>query len=352
MTMLKINNLSIRLGKFELRDINLQVARGEYFVLLGMSGSGKSVLLQVVGGLLRAAGGEIFLNGKEITRESIQRRNVGMVFQDSVLFPHMSVSGNIAYPLKTRRKSAKEIRMKVAELADITSVTHLLNRGTRNLSGGESQRVALARALATEPDCLLLDEPLSSLDVHLRGEIRALLRKINALGQTVVHVTHDYEEAAMLAKRIGVIEQGTIVQAGDITDVFTHPRTEFVARFTGIKNFFSGTLKAGPSTLKIFETAGFALTVLSDDPPGEGFVIIRAEDITVSENMPGSSAVNNFMGRVVGIDPARVGTEIVADIGITLAVLLSDESVAALRLHPGKTAWFSIKASAIKYIRK
>lgn len=352
MIMLKISKLSVKLGRFELRDVTFEVARGEYFVLLGMSGAGKSVLLRLISGLTQPDAGEIVLNGKLISTEKIQKRKVGLVFQDSVLFPHMDVFNNIAYPLKVRRFGKENIKRKVGELAELANVGHLLKRFPHNLSGGESQRVALARILATDPDCLLLDEPLSSLDVQLRGELRSLLRKINANGQTIVHVTHDYEEAVLLAHRIGVLERGTIVQTGEPRNVFRHPKSEFVARFVGIRNFFQGELIDHGSSMKIFKSGQTEFSVLSDESPGEGYVVIRAEDIVVSVHRASSSAINNFSGEVVSLEPARIGTEVVADVGVMLASLVTDESVGSLNLKIGMPVWLSFKASAIRYIKK
>lgn len=349
--MLKVNNLSLKLGNFVLRDVNFGAEKGEYFMLLGKSGAGKSVLLQVVGGLIQADGGEIILNGKDITRERIQRRRVGLVFQDSALFPHLRVAGNIAYPLRAKGKGGRQVERRVAGLAEMTSVRHLLDRYPENLSGGEKQRVALARALALEPECLLLDEPLSSLDVQLRAGLRSLLRDINGRGQTIVHVTHDHEEAAMLGRRIAVMEKGTVVQTGTPSEVFQYPRSEFVAHFTGIRNFFSGVLGSG-SSLRKFETGKTTFLLLSDEPPGEGFVVIRAEDVFISNDKPSSSAVNNFSGRVMSIGAAGTGSEIIVDVGVHLAALLSDESVSRLGIVPGKTVWVSFKASALRFAGK
>ena len=352
MKMLKIADLAVKLGNFELTGVNFEVARGEYFVLLGMSGAGKSVLLEVIGGLIPVDRGEVILDGRDITREKIQRRGVGLVFQDAALFPHMNVFNNIAYPLKAPGYNGRDIKKRVTELAGITSVSHILKRVPRHLSGGEMQRVALARALALGPEVLLLDEPLSSLDVQLRTGMRSLLREINRRGQTIIHVTHDYEEAALLAQRIGVIENGTVVQTGTPAEVFQHPKSEFVARFVGIRNFFSGSLREGSGTLRHFVTGGLEFTLLSDEPPGDGFVVIRAEDITLSSARASSSAVNNFRGIITELVPARLGTEVMVDIGVTLGVLVSDESVAAMQLQAGKTVWLSFKASALRFIRR
>ncbi len=350
--MLAIEKISLRLGQFELNRVSFEVEKGEYFVLLGMSGSGKSVLLQVIAGLIPAGEGGVFLNGREITGEKVQKRGVGLVFQDAALFPNMNVYENIAYPLKARKRGRREIEKEVHELARLTGVDQLLKRSTVNLSGGEKQRVALARALALKPECLLLDEPLSSLDAQLRHELRSLLRKLNHNGQTIIHVTHDYEEAVLLAQRIGVIEGGTVVQQGTPSEVFQHPRSEFVARFTGIRNFFSGTLLDGAGTSRKFRINDIEFFLLSDEPPGEGFIVVRAEDIILSESMARSSAVNNFRGVVTERIPARMGTEVVVDIGIRMAVVLSDESAGSLGLEEGREIWISFKASALKFIRK
>lgn len=352
MTKLKVRDVSVRLGRFGLNRVNFTAAGGEYFVLLGMSGAGKSVILQIIAGIIPASGGQIFLGGKDISAEKVQNRKVGMVFQDSALFPHMNVFSNIAYPLRSMRPGARGTDSRVRELAQMTGVSHLLDRATSNLSGGEAQRVALARALALEPECLLLDEPLSALDVQTRSEFRRLLRELNRQGQTIVHVTHDYEEAALLAGRIGVMENGTVVQEGSPAEVFQQPGSEFVARFVGIRNFFSGTLTRERGPMCRFRTAGIDIALLSDEPPGEGFVVIRAEDVTIMRNSMPSSAINNFRGAVTGSGPARMGTEIMVDIGVPLAVLVSDDSAGSLGLAEGTTVWVSFKASAIKFIRK
>jgi molybdopterin-binding protein len=350
--MLKIKNISVRLGNFSLRDINFSVAKGEYFVLLGMSGAGKSVLLQIIAGMIRQKEGQIILNNRDISHERIQKRSVGLVFQDSSVFPHMSVFDNIAYPLRSRSLKKDEIRNTVLNLTELTNISALLNRSPEGLSGGEQQRVALARALALKPGCLLLDEPISSLDVQLRGEMRSLLRKINQTGQTIVHVTHDYEEAAILANRIGVIESGRLVQTGTTDEVFHHPKSEFVANFVGIRNFFEGDLKGNGDSLKIFSTAGHELLLLSEDYDGQGHVIIRGEDIILSEVEPDSTAVNKMKGTVTGIEPARVGVEVFIDCGIVFSSLVSKESIQKFSLETGKEIWMSFKASAVKFIPK
>lgn len=352
--MLKVEQLSKRLGDFVISDASFEVAEGEYFVLLGASGVGKTVLLETITGIITVDSGSIKLNGRDITHEKIQKRDIGLVYQDQALFPHLSVRQNIAYGLRSRNHNRSEINKQVELLAGEVEVTNLLERKPTTLSGGEAQRVALARALAMQPKCLLLDEPLSSLDIGSRSEMRALLRRLNRKKITMVHVTHDYEEAISLAMRIGIMENGKIVQVDTPRQIFQHPKSEFVARFIGIRNFFWGNLDKGedsPDRSAHFVTSGLQFSVLTDEEPGEGNIIIRSEDVTVSTEPSSSSARNVFEGTIVDIAAARLGVEVIVDIGVEVAALITQDSVNKLGLGYGKKVLISFKASAIKFIR-
>ena len=352
--MLKVEQLSKRLDDFIISDISFDVAEGEYFVLLGASGVGKTVLLETITGILTADSGSIKLNGRDITSEKIQKRDIGLVYQDQALFPHLSVRQNIAYGLRSGKHTRAEIDRQVEALAEEVDVTSLLERNPSTLSGGEAQRVALARALATQPKCLLLDEPLSSLDNGSRSEMRALLRRLNRKKITMVHVTHDYEEAISLAKRIGIMENGKIVQVDTPQQIFQHPKSEFVARFIGIRNFFRGTLDKGEENSDQganFVTSGLQFSVLTDEKPGEGNIIIRSRDVTVSTEPSSTSARNMFEGTIVDIATARLGVEVIVDIGAEIAALITQDSVNTLGLHYNKKVFVSFKASAVKFIR-
>ncbi|MFO7914997.1 MAG: ABC transporter ATP-binding protein [Candidatus Krumholzibacteriales bacterium] len=349
--MLEIRQLSKRLGEFSLRDISLELTGGEYFVLLGASGVGKSVLLETVAGIHSPDSGRIRLSGRDITREKIQNRGTGMVFQNGALFPHLSVRENIAYGLRCEGVEKAERELRIKELAIKTGLEQLLERMPGTLSGGEIQRTALARALAKDPECLLLDEPISSLDKGARSEIRALLREIRDERTAVLHVTHDYEEALALADRIGVMENGTIAQTGTPREVFTRPRSEFVADFIGIRNFFKGELLDRGGGLKEFRTGGVSFNVLTDQKPGRGNIIIRSTDITISADKVSTSARNSFRGRVTDCFPARPGIEVVMDAGVELAVIVTGQSFENLNIRRGSVLFASIKASAIKFMR-
>ena len=352
--MLSVNNIDITMNTFTLRDISFSVETGDYFVLLGASGVGKTLLLESLAGLVPIDRGSIYWDGQELSPLRIQQRGMGLVYQDQALFPHITVLHNILYGMP-RTKESRSKRITAAQtLAEEVGVSHLLHRYPNTLSGGEAQRVALARALATNPRCLLLDEPLASLDSHARIALRALLRKLNRAGQTVIHVTHDYEEALSLATHIGVMEEGTIVQTGTPAQVFQHPVSEFVARFIGIRNVFPGTLAATEPPQQdtaLFVSNTMRFHVLTDATPGEGLLLVRSEDVTLSLEQPASSAQNSYIGPVTDIAPARIGVEVSVDIGVAITALVTSDSVQRLALQMGSSVWVSFKASAARFLQ-
>ncbi len=351
--MLHIQNISVRFPSFSLEGISLVIEKHDYLALLGVSGAGKTVILEVLAGLVKPSRGQILLNGKDITHLKIQQRKIGLVYQDLSLFPHLTVAKNIAYPLKNGSLSPTAIKEKVNDLAQQTGVLHLLDRYPGTLSGGEAQRVALARTLAADPEILLLDEPLSNLDVKLKSDLRKLLRKIHKSGKTIVHVTHDFMEAATLANKVAVIQNGTLVQHGTPEEVFRHPRTEFVARFSGVKNLYQckGNTSAAIDGLQAVKIGnGVEVAFLAQKAPENGYVMIPQQDIILSETKITSSAVNNLQGVVKEMVLLGVGVEIVVDAGVEFVVSVSKQSQEAMQLKPGKKVWLSFKASAVKYV--
>jgi molybdopterin-binding protein len=352
--MLRVEGLAKKYAGFQLRDVSFEIDAGEYFVLLGASGVGKTLVLEMIAGLTTPDAGNVFLDGADITRARIQSRNLALVYQEQALFPHMRVAGNIDYGMRAAGMPRAARAETVARLAREVGVEELLDRYPGTLSGGEAQRASLARALATKPKCLLLDEPLSSLDAHARAELRHLLRTLHRAGQTVLHVTHDFEEAVSLATRVGIIENGSVVQVGTPREVFHHPRSEFVARFTGIRNIFNGRLeqRASPDGLRRFAGEGCKFSVLTDAAEGRGLLVIRSEDITLAREVASSSAQNVFRGRVTEILPARVGMELTVDIGVPLTALVSAESVERLALEVDSEVWAWFKASAARFIEE
>lgn len=216
------------------RDLSLEVADGELFVLLGPSGSGKTTILRLVAGLESARSGRVLIGERDVTRVAPNERNVGMVFQSYALFPHMTVEQNVAFGMVVRRRPREEIDRRVREVAAILGIETFLDRLPRELSGGERQRIALGRALVRDPDVLLLDEPLSNLDAQLRIQTRSEIVRLQArVGITTLYVTHDQTEALGMGHRVGIVREGRLEQVGTPQEVYERPTTLFVARFVG-----------------------------------------------------------------------------------------------------------------------
>jgi molybdopterin-binding protein len=350
--MLELRNISKRFNDFCLKDISLSVGQGDYFVLLGESGAGKSMILETIAGLVAPDSGAIHLNGKDITNEKIQRRKIGMVFQDHAIFPHLTVEENIAYSLHGEEMTRQEKKAKVRSIAQELGIGELLKRNPETLSGGELQRVALGRTLIQQPAVLLLDEPLSSLDTRLKFELRRLLRTIHRKGQTILHVTHDYEEALSLATRIAVINQGMIIQSGSPSEVFHHPKSEFIAHFIGVKNFFAAGLVTENQSQFACTSENIRVRIVTELPDQEGFILIRGEDILLSQTSVETSATNNFTGTVLEIVPNSGGAEVTIDAGMELHAIITWESIKNLRIEIGTSCWVHFKATAVRFIPK
>ncbi len=235
--MLKLQNVYKQLGEFHLKDINLEINSGEYFVILGPTGTGKTVVLELIAGMYHPDRGEIYFENENWLNTCPEHRGIGFVYQDYELFPHLTVKENIIFGLKIRKYSSTVINKKLNEMVEMFGIGHLLDRYPSTLSGGEQQRTALARALITSPKILLLDEPLSALDPRSKEVFQQELKRIHqTLKTTTLHVTHDFNEAMYLADRIGVMRNGEIAQVGTPEEIFRRPKDTFVASFVGIKN--------------------------------------------------------------------------------------------------------------------
>lgn len=313
--MLRTERLCKRLDSFILQEISLEVAKGDYYVLLGRSGAGKTQLLELICGLTPPDKGKIFLEGEDITHKRVQDRSIGLVFQDLALFPHFSVKDNIMYPLKIMKLPLKERTEKVQRAAEEMNITDLLLRKPGNLSGGEKQRVALARTLVTEPKILLLDEPMASVDASLKDSIRRMLRRLNRNGQTIVHVTHDFGEAISLASRVGVMHNGRIIQEGTPEEVFTHPANRFVARYAGIKNFFRVVFIKSYSNCSCITDNRTTFRLPKGEYPSSGLLILAAGEVLLSRQGAAGMQINNIRGVIEDIVPSPSGYEVTVNAG-------------------------------------
>ncbi|MCQ2955772.1 MAG: ABC transporter ATP-binding protein [Opitutales bacterium] len=270
---IRIDKVTQRFGdSVALDQVSLEIRSGELFFLLGTSGCGKTTLLRLLAGFLAPKSGHIYFNDRDVSKMPPYKRKIAMVFQNYALWPHMTVFQNIAFGLQQKKLPKAEINARVQEMLEMVHMEGCVSRKPNELSGGQQQRVALARALATRPQCLLLDEPLSNLDAKLRIEMRSEIRRICKESQvTAVYVTHDQAEALSIADRIAVLSKGKVEQIGVPIDVYKHPRNRFVAHFLGETNFVPGTVlknQSGeplPSIDPLTKDASDDVSVLSDD---------------------------------------------------------------------------------------
>ena len=270
-------------GNFTLGDINMGVNRGEIFTLMGPSGSGKTSLLRNISGLDYPDSGEIIVSDRNVTGLPVDRRNIGLIFQDLALFPHMSAYDNIAYGLRSRRMNEKKVSEKVEEIASLLRIEHALDRLPSRISGGERQRVALARSIVLSPDLLLMDEPLSSLDPELRSEVRGEIKSISKnLGLTIIYVTHDIQEGLYLGDTVGIIFRGNLMKIDSPENIFLNPQSEEIARFFGYNIIYFKGEKVGihPSDFEISKGGtGFEGIVETIGFEGENYRIsLKYED--------------------------------------------------------------------------
>lgn len=239
---------------YAVREVSLDIADGEFMVLLGPSGCGKSTLLRMIAGLEEPSAGRILVGGTDVTDAAPQRRDLAMVFQSYALYPHLSVAGNIGFPLRARRTPRAEIARRVGEVAGTLELSALLDRKPVALSGGQRQRVALARAMVRDPGAFLMDEPLSNLDAKLRSATRAELIALHRrLGATFLYVTHDQVEAMTMATRIALLDEGRVEQCGTPAELYDEPRSTFVAGFLGSPpmNLFPAVVQPGSGGLRV-----------------------------------------------------------------------------------------------------
>lgn len=303
MTHLAIRGLTKRfpgMTEAAVADLNLEIESGSLVALLGPSGCGKTTTMKMIAGLLEPTAGDILFDENSIIKIAPERRGAVMVFQNYLLFPYMSIAQNVGYGLKIRKMDRAVIDQRVSEILELVRLPGIESRRPSELSGGQQQRVALARALVVEPRLLLLDEPLSNLDAHLRFELRDLIRDIQQkMGITTVFVTHDQEEAVVLADKVALILDGRLRQYADADVFYKRPADEATARFFGGQNFISGKSANGK-----FEAPLGSLTLPGDAPQGSGILTFRPENVRIGTAAEGE---NTLQAKLV--DKIFLGTQ-------------------------------------------
>ncbi|MDL2257698.1 ABC transporter ATP-binding protein [Eubacteriales bacterium OttesenSCG-928-K08] len=293
-----------KFGDFTAVDkISIEINQGEFFTLLGPSGCGKTTLLRAIAGFNKMDGGEIAFSGSVINNVPAHKRDIGMVFQNYAIFPHMTVKENIAYGLKAKKVPRPEIERRTEEALEMVQIAPLKDRKPSELSGGQQQRVALARAFVIEPRVLLMDEPLSNLDAKLRVQMRTTIKKLQrTLGITTIYVTHDQEEALAVSDRIAVMKDGHIMQVGSPEEVYRRPANRFVAGFIGTSNFIDCEAKTEGSETTLRISSDYGVKVKTKRPiDGPAVIAGRPEQLFFSdgEGIPGEITISTFLGDFV-----------------------------------------------------
>ena len=328
---------------YAVRDVSLAVQPGEFLTLLGPSGCGKTTTLRMIAGFERPDVGRVFIGEQDVTDLMANQRNIGFVFQNYALFPHLTVFENVAYGLRVKRMAEAEIGEAVREVLHLVGLSGYDRQFPNQLSGGEQQRVALARAIVIRPRVLLFDEPLSNLDaklrVHMRREIQQLQKQLSI---TAVYVTHDQEEAMAISDRIVVMNQGSIAQEGTAEDLYHHPASEFVAQFIGRTNLLAARVVAVDARGMVVEVAGRRLQIGGQSPaaqPGRTVrLVVRPETIDLrgsdaSGGLPGSVVSRMFLGEKVEYH-VRVGEDLVQVTSYNPRVTYAVGGAVSLHLPP------------------
>jgi ABC-type Fe3+/spermidine/putrescine transport system ATPase subunit len=302
---IQLKGIVKRFGTLEaVNHVSLEIHDGELFTLLGPSGCGKTTVLRLIGGFHKPDGGEVYFDGKPVSSIPPYERNIGMVFQNYALWPHMTISDNIRYGLKLKKLPKAEIADKVSHVLKLVNLVGLEKRYPGQLSGGQQQRVALARALVLNPDVLLLDEPLSNLDAKIRVQVRAEIRKLQKeLGITTIYVTHDQEEALTLSDRIAVINLGKLLQIGSPRDLYERPENPFVADFIGINNLIPGDIQeinSAEKWMKVQTKVGPLICFGNErfKPGDRCLVSVRPETASISQSEEAQKGFNCIGGAV------------------------------------------------------
>jgi ABC-type Fe3+/spermidine/putrescine transport system ATPase subunit len=335
-------------GNRVLHETDLAVHAGEFFTLLGPSGSGKTTLLRIIAGLIDFTSGSVAIDGSDVTRLPTQQRDIGFVFQNYALFPHLTVAQNIAFGLKIRKVRGAQLTKRVDEILELTELGQLRDRQPAQLSGGQQQRVALGRALAQRPRVLLLDEPLGALDRRLRPDLGSEIRRIQQESETTaIYVTHDQEEAYILSDRMGVMEAGYIRQVGAPREVYSTPNSGFVASFLGETNSFSAEVLSQEASGPAVRVGEFVLTAAAGSALRAGAACTlsaRPEQIRLSPNLAAVPAGYEPVANVTVTDARFFGQTIRVRLADANGTYLVDLDSAEPIPEAGSPAVMSIRA--------
>jgi spermidine/putrescine ABC transporter ATP-binding subunit len=347
MASVTLQGVSKRYGEAAaLRAMDLEIVEGEFLTLLGPSGCGKTTTLRLVAGFIKPTTGRILFGGEDVTRKPPQHREIGMVFQDYALFPHMTVADNIGFGLVERRRDPKEIDSRIAELIQLIQLSGLERRYPSELSGGQQQRVAVARAVAHAPRVLLMDEPLGALDLKLREAMQAEIGRIQRqLKITTLYVTHDQREAMNLSDRIAVMKDGAIEQLGTATEIYDRPRSRFVADFVGQINLLAAAPRGRDGEWDMLAVAGGSVRTPAGNLNGSTVTLgVRPEQLTLVAGsdapplgfnvLPGTVVSRQFVGNAIKVE-VNVGgaTSMIVEIHPNQATVSAGEAV-AVAWHP------------------
>jgi putative spermidine/putrescine transport system ATP-binding protein len=338
----RLEGLSRHYGSVVALDrLDLTMAPGELIVLLGPSGCGKTTTLRLLAGLEDADTGRVLVGGQDLTRVPANKRGMGMVFQAYSLFPHMTVTDNVAFGLKLRHRPKAERDARAMEMLELVGLTEQAGRYPSQLSGGQQQRVALARALAIQPQVLLLDEPLSALDAKVRAQLRDEIRRIQLeVGTTTLFVTHDQEEALAIADRVGVMRAGHIEQLGPPTEIYSRPATSFVAEFVGLSNRLPGEVRGGEVLVR-----GITLPLVERDVPGGQVVaLVRPEAVSLASDTAAESGP--LTGTVIAVTFLGATSRVTVDLGDTTVLAQLPTSDAAA-LSAGSRVTLAIRRDPV-----
>ncbi len=342
--MLELQSVTLGIGSFRMENISFNIDSGEYFVLLGPTGVGKTVLLETIAGLIKPSAGKVLWNNKDITFTPSEQRGFTVVYQDYALFPHMTIKDNIVYGLRSLKAAPAKIKDKLESLTDLLDIRELLDRFPATLSGGQQQRVALARALAAEPKLLLLDEPLAALDTNIRLRLRKELKRINTeTGIPVLHVTHDPQEAMALADRVCIMLDNRIKQIATPHEMFQRPSDPEAADFLNMSN----VLPVDFVKENICTVHGREIHVSSAND-ATSHIWVRPEEVILSKAPFDSSARNQFKCEVTGWDnrESLLAVQIASE-GLGLTALITHASFQKMQIEIGTEIFATFKSSAI-----